>query len=385
VTFRIGLDLSAVPARPAGAGRYCVELAKQLDANQEISLTAITRRDDQDRWSSMLPNSERLSIVPNSRPMRLFYEQLRLGGRVDHVGLDLYHGPHYSLPARLSTPMVATIHDLTFFDHPDVHERAKVMYFRGAIKHAATHAEGVICDSERTARRLGELLDVVGDVTVAELGIDHGRFTPQASVQEDLSLLDSVGVDGNRPLVVCVGTLEPRKGLTTLLDAFEALALRHQSVELVMAGQRGWNLGEFDARLARSAARDRIHVLGYVDDAVVPALYRRAKVVAYPSIDEGFGLPVVEALACGAVVVTTQDSVMADLAGTTASYVPALDAAALSRAMSETLELDPTVRAEIAQLAQARAKRYTWAGCAQATLGAYDKAIARKGQARPSR
>ncbi len=376
MAYRVGLDLSAVPARPAGAGRYCVELAKQLDAHDIVSLTAITRRNDQDRWGGMLPHSDRLAIVPNSRPMRLLYEQLRLGSRADRMGLDVYHGPHYSLPARLSIPMVATIHDLTFFDHPEVHEQSKVLYFRGAIKHAANHAAGVICDSERTARRLSELFDVAGDVTVAELGIDHGRFAPSQDHEQDARLLHGVGVDLERPLMVCVGTLEPRKGLTTLLDAFEALALHHKTVELVMAGQRGWNLGEFDARLAASPSRERIRVLGYVEDPVIPALYRRATAVIYPSIDEGFGLPVVEALACGAMVITTQDSVMADLAGSAACYVPARDTEALSQAMRDALDLGSQQRADIAHDAQERAQRYTWARCAEATMGAYAKAMA---------
>ncbi len=380
MSVRIGLDLSAVPARPAGAGRYCVELARQLDANPEVDLTAITRRNDQERWRQLISSSTLLSVVPDSRPMRLAYEQLRLGSRVDRLHLDVYHGPHYSLPARLRAPMVATIHDLTFFDHPEVHERSKVLYFKGAIKHAAHHAAGVICDSERTARRLDELFNVRGDVTVAELGIDHDRFQPREDHQHDAEILAPLGVALDRPFVACVGTLEPRKGLTTLLDAFEALARKHETLELVMAGQRGWNLSEFDARLQQSPARSRIRILGYVDDAVVPALYRQACVVAYPSIDEGFGLPVVEALACGAIVVTTQDSVMADLAGDAAIYVAPLDAGDLSHAIEGVMSLEGAARAQISDRAHHHAQRYTWARCADATLEAYAKAMAAKGE-----
>ncbi len=380
MSIRVGLDLSAVPFRPAGAGRYCVELAKQLDAHSEVDLTAITRRSDQERWLHLISSSTLMSVVPDSRPMRLAYEQLRLGNRVDRLGLDVYHGPHYSLPARLNAPMVATVHDLTFFDHPEVHERSKVLYFKGAIKHAAHHAAGVICDSQRTAQRLGELFNVRGDVTVAELGIDHDRFRPMEDHQHDAGILAPLGVTLDHPFIACVGTLEPRKGLTTLLDAFEALADQHDTLELVMAGQRGWNLSEFDARIQKSRARGRVRMLGYVDDVVVPALYRQASVVAYPSIDEGFGLPVVEALACGAIVVTTQDSVMADLAGDAAMYVAPLNAGDLSRAIEGVMSLEDNTRAQLSDRAHRQAQRYTWGHCADATLEAYAKAMAAKGE-----
>ena len=135
-------------------------------------------------------------------------------------------------------------------------------------------------------------------------------------------------------------------------------------------------LGSKLARLAASPSRERIRVLGYVEDPVIPALYRRATAVIYPSIDEGFGLPVVEALACGAMVITTQDSVMADLAGSAACYVPARDTEALSQAMRDALDLGSQQRADIAHDAQERAQRYTWARCAEATMGAYAKAMA---------
>lgn len=376
--LRVGLDLSAVPARPAGAGRYCIELAQQFDNSDDVSLTAITRKGDRERWRSLIPRAELVSVVPDSRPLRLAYEQLGLAGRVNRLPLDIYHGPHYTLPAQLRSPMVATVHDLTFFDHPEVHERSKVLYFRGVIRHATKRADGVICDSRRTANRLAELFDVSGEVTVAELGIDHDRFRHDSDSESDRELLRTLGVHVERPLVVAVGTLEPRKGLLTLLDAFEALASRHETVELVLAGQRGWDLAEFDARLSSSRFVNRVTVLGYVEEPVVPALYRQAAVVAYPSIDEGFGLPVVEALACGALVVTTADSVMSDLAGDAAQYVAAHNADELCRALESQLDLSESQRRAAAERASQRAERFTWASCATKSLDAYRQAMASK-------
>jgi len=266
----------------------------------------------------------------------------------------VYHGPHYTLPRNCSIPMVATIHDLTFFDRPELHERKKVKFFQSAIRYAASNAAVVVCVSDATARRFRELFPNSVDVVVAPHGIDHGRFRPtEPSPGFDAGVLERYGVRQEGKRIVQVGTLEPRKGCLALLNAVETLD--DGDVELVFVGQRGWGLEEFDAALSASPAKDRIHVVGYVPDDEIGAFLRAASVVAYPSIEEGFGLPALEALACGAPLVTTQGSVMDELSSGVAWTVRPGDverlASSLDAAMSEgreDLELRRTRGFEVA-------------------------------------
>jgi glycosyltransferase involved in cell wall biosynthesis len=374
---KVSIDVSAIPTQPAGAGRYVVELVRALGALGTPDLALLSRKRDAGRWSELAPNADVVSLVPTARPARLAYERVVLPGKIKRLGVDVHHGPHYTMPGRVSVPVVVTIHDLTFFDAPELHERPKVAFFTRAIKRAASEASVLVCVSERTRVRLGELVEVKGPVVVAPHGIDHERFDSRAASDDDLRLLATVGLDRATPRIVCVGTLEPRKGLLELLEAFDQLAAEQPELELVLAGQRGWGLEGFDRRLASSPARDRIHVLGYVPDQVIPPLLRSASVVAYPSVDEGFGLPALEALACGAPLVTTLGSVMAELCGEAPWLVASGDPGALRVGLGRALGAQRDELERRRALGLARAQSFSWSLTAERHLEAYALAASR--------
>jgi glycosyltransferase involved in cell wall biosynthesis len=353
---RVALDVSAVPARPAGAGRYVVELARRLpEGGDEITLVA--RRGDGARWRAWSPASRVVTPVPIARPVRLAYEAVAAGlGRAARAA-DVWHGPHYTMPRTGTTPAVVTIHDLTFFTNPEWHERAKVHYFRRAITYAARHAAVLVSVSAYTARVLDEVLAEHAPVVVAPHGVDLTRFDPRD--RDDDERMRRAGWPTHVPYVAFVGTLEPRKGLDVLLGAFATIAREDREVELWIAGQRGWG-DAFEAQVAAHPAAARIRRLGFVEDDLVPVLLRRARVVAYPSRGEGFGLPVLEALACGSVVVTSADTVMAEVAGDAATLVPVGDANALADALADALDLGANQRAAVGLAARRRAALFTW-------------------------
>ena len=253
------------------------------------------------------------------------YEQARLGATLASLTappVEVHHGPHYTMPLRSKLPCVVTVHDLTFFDHPEWHERSKVAWFRAATRYSARHAAAIVCVSEATAERLGELLAPRCPVVVVAHGVDGDRFAaeePRPGL--DRQVLARLGLD--RPYVLHLGTMEPRKGIADLVAAFERLAGDRTDLELVLAGGVGWGGGPVMQSIAASRAGGRIRRLGYVADGDVPALLRGASVVAYPSLEEGFGLPALEALACGAPLVTTAGTPMAAIAGDSALVVPA--------------------------------------------------------------
>jgi len=371
--MKVALDVSAVPAQVAGAGRYVVELATRLPG-AGVATTLVTRRDDASRWAKWSPASRVTPLVPNARAARLLVEAWRLGTSEVARSADVWHAPHYTMPHRGSTPSVVTIHDLTFFTNPEWHERRKVEFFRRAIRYAAAHAAVLISVSEFTARQIDEVLTPHAPVIVAPHGVDLERFTPVAV--DDAALINGLGAPASAPYVLFVGTLEPRKGLDVLLDAFGDVARRDSSLELWIAGQAGWGVPGFDEHLARHPSSSRIRRLGYVDDRVLPALMRRSRAVVYPSRGEGFGLPVLEAMACGAVVVTSSDTVMQEVAGEAALLAQVGDVASLASRIEAATAMEGDDRAAFAGRARARAEHFTWDVSLERHRSAYD--LARK-------
>jgi len=339
--LRVSLDVSAVPSAPAGAGRYTLDLAAALACRGDIDLVLVSRRTDAGRWRD--PGAgvppEVLATAPSARPLRLVWEQVRLPAVLRRARPDVHHGPHYTMPERARTPMVVTVHDCTFFDHPEWHERSKVILFRRAIRTAARRAAVIVCGSRTTVEALYRVCDVSASVVVAPYGTDHRRFRPEELAPgADATALRALKLDPDRPYVLYVGTLEPRKNVPALVRAFDRIAPTHPDTVLVLAGHRGWGADEVErAVMAAERHRDRIIRTGYVPDEVVPALLRRAAVVAYPSLAEGYGLPALEALACGAPLVTTSGTAMAEMAAGAAVLVPPGDTDDLASAIDAVL------------------------------------------------
>ncbi len=156
----VSLDVSAVPARPGGAGYYTMALASGLGDRDDVGLSLVARRGDEARWRDLAGGAAVRGLVPVSRPARLVFEQLRLGSVLRSVDVQVHHGPHYTMPARSPVPCAVTIHDCTFFDHPEWHLRSKAAFFRRAIRRAARHAAVLVCVSQVTEDRLRAVCDV---------------------------------------------------------------------------------------------------------------------------------------------------------------------------------------------------------------------------------
>jgi glycosyltransferase involved in cell wall biosynthesis len=372
---KVALDVSAVPPRLAGAGRYIAELARRLPG-RGVQTTLVTRRDDANRWAQWSPTSRIAPVVPVARAPRLAFEAWRLGTSAPARSADVFHAPHYTMSHRGSTPTVVTIHDLTFFTDPQWHERSKVAFFRRAINYSVRHAAVLISVSDFTARQIDELFPHHAPVVVAPHGVDLERFTTDASHDEELFRRYELPPDV--PYVFFLGTVEPRKGLDVLLESFAQLSKDDSSLELWLAGQAGWGLKEFEDQLAHHGASSRIRRLGFVDEQVLPALLRHAQVVAYPSRGEGFGLPVLEALACGAPVVTSSDTVMAEVAGGRARLAPVGDSARLAKELLECLAMSAGQREQHSKAARERAERFTWEVSLDQHMVAYN--LARSGE-----
>jgi glycosyltransferase involved in cell wall biosynthesis len=375
----VAIDATAIPARLTGAGVYVAKLLECLAAGPVASGTleldvfvaphavdTLTPAIDGDQAGVRL---HPVAITGRGRAARIVWTQLAAATAAGRTGAHLLHGVHYELPLRRRLPQVVTVHDLTLVTHPEWHERSKVLYFQGALNRALRVATRVLCVSATTARDLTDVLGVdSGQIDVTPLGTD---LSP-ADDAEVARVRERLGLTG--PYVLGLGTIEPRKNLPALVAAFASLAgeIPH---DLVLAGLRGWGAGPLDEAVSASGVADRIRLAGYVPEDEKAALFRGADAFAYPSRYEGFGLPVLEAMACGTPVVTTTGGSLPEVAGDAAELVPPGDPDALAAALRKLLG-DPAAREDLVCRGRARAAEATWERCAELTAQAYAKAAA---------
>jgi glycosyltransferase involved in cell wall biosynthesis len=265
------------------------------------------------------------------------------------------------VPAGIGCPSVVTFHDPTFFTLPQLHERTKLLYFTRAARAGIARAARVIAVSSYARR--GAIDHAGADeekVQVVFEGVDANRYHPAAGASDPFPF---------EPYILFVGTIEPRKDVPTLLAAYQGLVQSGHPHHLVLAGPSAWGAAEVAAGIKRLRS-GTVHQLSYVPEEQKIELYRRASAFVYPSIAEGFGLPVLEAMACGVPVVTTTGSAPEEIVSDAALLVPPRSPEALREAIARALT-DERLIADLRRRAVARARSFTWARTAEATLDVY--------------
>jgi glycosyltransferase involved in cell wall biosynthesis len=371
VAPRVLVDATAVPADRGGVGRYVDGLIPAL-SRAGADLAVVCQRADAERYQRMAPEVEIVAgpAAIAHRPARLAWEQTGLPLVAQQVRAEVVHSPHYTMPLRVGRPVVVTIHDATFFTQPDQHTSVKGTFFRSATRTALRRATRVIVPSKATRDELVRVLD--GDSTkidVAYHGVDPEIFHVPTEA-EKARVAARLGVRGS--YVAFLGVLEPRKNVPNLIRGWaQAVHWRDDPPALVLAGGSGWD-DEVDAAIAEVPAHLRVVRPGYLRFADLPGYLGGATVVAFPSHGEGFGLPVLEAMACGAPVLTTHRLSLPEVGGDAVAYTePGAEdiAAALSSLLDDTAR-----RQQLAAAAVTRSREFTWATSAEAHLASYARA-----------
>jgi glycosyltransferase involved in cell wall biosynthesis len=345
-TFLMNIALDGMPlvSPLTGVGHYTAELARNLaivapsDSFKFISPHGLLKR----RWWSLgLP----LHLLRNS--------------------FDLFHGTNFEIPFWSRRPTVVTIHDLSLMLLSEVHREDLIWRSRWRLPWMASKASRVITPSNSVKKELCEAVDIHPDKVVVTPEAPRSVFKRR----EDPELRRRLGIEGD--FILFVGTIEPRKNLRRLVEAFDQM-LRNTSLspKLVIAGGKGWMMDDFFSFIEEKGVTDRVCLTGYLQDEELCTLYSTCTAFIYPSLYEGFGLPPLEAMACGAPVITSRTPALMETVGTAARLVDPKNIGDMAQAMTEMLS-DQRAREHYAELGKFHVKQFSWEQTALKTLEVY--------------
>ncbi len=382
----IGIDATAALTQGGGIGRYTRELVRALVAEAPYNHYTLFSA----RPPAVLPVPDSLPVAPNvtHRPApvderwlyRLWYRAgIPLPVQLFTGPIDLFHSPDFVLPpVRHGVPTLLTVHDLSFVHYPATFPAKLVAYLNRIVPRSVARASHILADSESTRRDLAAVWDVPDDkVTVLHSGVNE-RFRPVTDAAVLAAVRARYGL-GQTPFVLAVGTVQPRKNYELLVRAFRSVA-EAQPHTLVIAGGRGWLSDGLQAEIDRQGLAARVLLPGFVDDADLPALYSAADLFVFPSLYEGFGLPLLEAMACGVPVISSNASSLPEVAATggepAALLLPPGDEAAWAAAMLRLLG-DTAARQRLIEAGRGQVARFTWVGAARQLAALYERLLGR--------
>ena len=382
--MRIGLDFTAAAQQGGGIGRLTrnvIGALAALDRQNEYRLFVAAGRGRDEEWKVgglgdvHYPNFKLRTLPLSDHALAVAWHRLRLPLFIElFTGkLDLFHSPDFTLPPVFRARTLVTVHDLSFLRVPECFPHGLRRYLESAVPRAVRRADHIIADSHNTRRDVVELLGAPGaKISVIHCGVEP-RFRPLSgealiAVHRKYSLPER--------FILSLGTIQPRKNYARLIKAFGILnsQIANCKLHLVIAGGKGWLYEEILAAFERPGLKDRVHFLGFVDDADLPALYNLAELFAFPSLYEGFGLPPLEAMACGTPVVCSETSSLPEVVGDAALMVDPLDVEGLAQSMRRVIE-DGSLRASLAARGLERAAAFSWPKAAEKLLKVYESTL----------
>ncbi len=375
----IAIDYTPAIRQQAGIGRIIrgqVAALIAAAADLDLRLFVVGRVDEAERRQAPLPLHT--TLLDERNMVRLWHRLDMPLPRVEWFTggpLDLLHATDFVLPPTKARRKLVTVHDLAFLFYPDAAMPSLHHYLNVVVPRSVRRADALVADSYHTAQDLNEQWQVpLERITVVQGAVDHAHFRPVHDPQQLAEVRQRYGM-GERPYILALSRLEPRKNFVRLIEAFaaarEEARLPHQ---LVIGGRKGWLYESIFARVQELGLAKDILFPGFIAEADLPALYSGAAFFAYPSLYEGFGLPIVEAMACGAPVLTSDNSCLPEAGGPGAIYVRAEDVNSIAEGIVR-LATDAALAAQLAAAGREHAAHFTWEHSAQQLLSAYHKLL----------
>jgi alpha-1,3-rhamnosyl/mannosyltransferase len=376
--IKLALNATSLLSPTTGVAAYTRNLARELSATGEVDAAYFYSLN----WSRALRDSSLpgigagrsilKKIVPNPYEVGRFVQQVRFQLGIWRYRPDLYHDPNY-LAFRFDGPTVITVHDLSVVRYPETHPVERVKLMNKHLLHSIERASQIIVDSQFVKDEVIEHFGVPANKVHAILLGVGSEYSPRSHATL-MPVLAKFSLQP-RSYIFAVGTLEPRKNLIQALDAFADLpAAIRARYPLIIAGMKGWLTEDLNRRLSKYEESGEVRWLGYVAKDDLPLLYSGARMLVYPSLYEGFGLPVLEAMASGVPVITSNRASLPEVAGQAGITVDPEDRRALTEAMllliEDTSEAERRIRSGLEHAA-----RFTWDACAQQTLAVYRLAL----------
>jgi len=377
----IGLDATALAGKKTGIGIYTDQLIKALlNDYPEVIVKLFSCKPvspDNSRQVRLSRNAWKSLPYPGVPPTILYslwsflkYPPIELlTGEI-----DIFHGLSYVLPPTKKARTVLTIHDLAFMRIPEVHTRLRVILTPQFVRKSVARADAILAVSEHTKNDIVDLFNVdPSKITVTYNGVDHRLFHPQQDSLFIEKVMRQYGII--KPYVYYLGTIEPRKNVDILVKAFVYVNEKlGGNFQLVLTGKKGWKVDALMQDITKMAETRDLVYTGYVTDEEKAALYNGAELFVYPSQYEGFGIPVVEAMACGCPVITTNVSSLPEVAGTAGILVPPGDLDALADGIIKIL-CDQDLRKRMSEASLIQAAEFTWQRTAAVTKSVYEKLL----------
>jgi glycosyltransferase involved in cell wall biosynthesis/ubiquinone/menaquinone biosynthesis C-methylase UbiE len=373
--MKIAIDVSLAVGESAGVGSYTRGLLEGLAAvdpdNEYILYSYLDFPQSPQPTLPQRPNFSLQILQLGGEHWECLWSRADLPPKEALDAVHVLHSPFFNAPKEHHGALVVTIHDVSFLLQPQFHTEANRLHcFQGTLN-AALYADRIIAVSQQTKQDLIDYFSIPHERIRVIHEAPRKVYTPERDVEVIRSALERLGIFHN--FILFVGSIEPRKNLRTLLQAYATYVTRHAGEEwLVVAGGKGWLNNDLSQVAAELGIAKRVKFLGYVHEADLRVLYSAAKLFVYPSIYEGFGLPPLEAMACGAPVITSNTSALPEVVGDAALLVDPHNSEALYQAMERVL-CNHDLRARMRQQSLARATFFSWERTAEETLAVYEE------------
>lgn len=370
----IGINLRFLQTTISGIGKYVLELVNALSQKDvknkyflyEYDHTNVIRPVEKENFSYLI-----LKLHTKMRSMRIFLEQFLFSRFIKNQGLDVFHGPSFMLPVfkPKGTKCVITVHDLTFLRYPESFTFETKLYYKLFFRQSIKNADMIIADSQATKDDIMLYYHVPKNkIKVIYLGVDKA-FTPVADKFHVAKVQKKYALP--KKFFLFTGLLSPRKNIEGVLRAFNSLNIDlYKEYHFVIVGGKGWLYDPIFKYVEEHNLKERVHFTGYIDEGDLPVFYTLAEALVFPSFYEGFGLPILEAMACGCPVITSNISSMPEVAGDAALLVDPKNTQNILTAM-EKIVSDKELRKKLVEKGYEQAKQFTWEKTAEETLALY--------------